>query len=107
MKDKFIIIFVTTATAEEAEKISRILVEEKLAACGTIMAGLRSIYFWEGKIEDAKESMMVIKTKTSRFKKIEKRVRSLHSYSVPEIVAVPVVQGSKTYLKWVKENSKG
>ncbi len=106
MKNKFIIVFVTTRDVAEAEKISKILVEEKLAACCNIVDKIRSIYFWDDKVCDENESLILIKTHSSNFKKLEKRIHSLHSYEVPEIVAIPVVQGSKEYLKWVKKNSR-
>lgn len=107
MKNKFIIVLVTTRDTAEAEKISKILVEEKLAACCNIVDKVRSIYFWEDKVCDENESLILIKTHASNFKKLEKRIHSLHSYEVPEIVAIPVIQGSKEYLKWVKKSSKG
>jgi periplasmic divalent cation tolerance protein len=107
MKSNFVIVLVTTRNSEEAAKIATALVEEKLAACCNIVDQIRSVYFWDGKVCDESESLIVIKTKHSNFKKLEKRIRSLHSYDVPEIVALPVVQTSRAYWKWVKKNSAG
>jgi periplasmic divalent cation tolerance protein len=98
----FIIVLVTTTDAAEAEKISKTLVEEKLAACCNIVDKVRSIYFWDGKLCDENESLILIKTKRSNFKKLEKRIKSLHSYQVPEIIVLSIGKGSEDYLKWVE-----
>jgi len=103
---KFIVVFVTCGSEEEALKIARALVEERLAACANMVSPLRSIYRWEGKIWDEKEWLLVIKTQQSRFKDLAKRVKALHSYSVPEIIALPITEGSPAYLNWIEENTK-
>jgi periplasmic divalent cation tolerance protein len=82
------------------------LVEERLAACANIVSPLRSIYRWEGKIWDEKEWLLIIKTQQSTFEDLSKRVKALHSYSVPEIIALPIVEGSPAYLNWIEENTK-
>jgi len=102
----FIVVFVTCGSEDEALKIARALVEEKLAACANMISPLRSIYRWEGKICDEKESLLVIKTRQSLFEDLAKRVKALHSYSVPEIIALPITEGSPTYLNWIEENTK-
>jgi periplasmic divalent cation tolerance protein len=98
-----IIVFVTCGSEEEAIKISYALVEEHVAACVNLIAPIRSIYRWEGKIWDEKEWLLVIKTQEKKFDDLAKRVKSIHSYSVPEIIALPIVEGSSSYLKWLVE----
>lgn len=102
----YIVVFVTCGSEEEASKIAHALVEEKLAACANMISPLRSIYRWEGKICDEKEWLLVIKTRQSRFKDLAKRVKALHSYTVPEIIAVPIIEGFPAYLNWIEENTK-
>ena len=101
----YIVIYITTGSVNEAKKIGRALVEEKLAACSNIISPVRSIYSWQGKICDDKEALMVLKTKKKLFKQIVKRVEKLHSYDVPEIIAMPIVEGSSKYLSWLKEET--
>ncbi len=100
-----IVVFVTCGSEEEALTIARALVEEKLAACANIVSPIRSIYRWEGKIWDEKEWLLVIKTRQARFEDVATRVKSLHSYSVPEIIALPIIKGSLPYLDWITENT--
>ncbi len=102
MKD-YLVVFVTVPKEEEAVKISKTLVEEKIAGCINIIKNVRSIYSWEGKIEDDTEVLMIIKTTSDLFEKLEKRVKSLHSYTVPEIIAIKIKKGSENYLKWLDE----
>ena len=97
------IVFVTCGSEEEALNISRALVEEQLAACVNLISPVRSIYRWEGKIWDEKEWLLIIKTQRKRFDEVEKKVKSLHSYSVPEIIALPIIAGSSSYLDWLAE----
>jgi periplasmic divalent cation tolerance protein len=106
MKSEPIIVLVTCGSEEEALKISRSLVEERLAACVNLISPIHSIYRWEGKIWDEKEWLLMIKTQRKRFKEIETKVKLLHSYSVPEIIALPIVEGSSSYLNWINENTK-
>jgi periplasmic divalent cation tolerance protein len=105
-KSEAIVVLVTCGSEEEAEKIANSLIEERLAACVNMISPVRSIYRWEGKIWDEREWMLIIKTQKRRFEELEKRVKSLHSYSVPEIVALPVVEGFAPYLKWLEENTE-
>ena len=100
-----IVVLVTAPSEDEAAKIARVLVEERLAACANILSGVRSIYRWEGKVEDAPEVLMVIKTREELFDTLDKRVRELHPYSVPEVIAVSIVNGSQAYLKWLHEET--
>jgi len=103
MTDK-IIVFCTCGSAGEAEKIARSLVEGRAAACVNIVAGVRSIYRWKGAIEDAQEWLLAIKTTRELFDRLRAEICALHSYEVPEIVAVPVVDGLEAYLNWIGES---
>jgi len=98
-----IVVFITAFNEDEASKIARALVEERLAGCVNIVKNVRSIYRWKEKIEDEPEALMIAKTQKSLFDKLSKKVKELHSYAVPEIIAMPVVEGSEDYLKWLKE----
>jgi len=98
-----LVVFVTCGSEDEALKIARALVEGKTAACVNIVSPLRSIYRWEGKIWDEKEWLLIIKTRRKKFKEIEGKVRSLHSYSVPEVIGLPIVEGFAPYLQWLEE----
>jgi periplasmic divalent cation tolerance protein len=103
MMSEPMVVFVTCGSEEEAVKISNALVEERLAACVNLISPIRSIYRWEEKIWDEKEWLLIIKTQRKRFQEIETRVKSLHSYSVPEIIALPIIAGSSSYLDWLIE----
>jgi periplasmic divalent cation tolerance protein len=102
---KNIVVLITAPSAEEAAKIAKVLVEERLAACANIVKDIRSVFRWEGKIEDDSEALIVLKTREALFEDLEKRVRELHSYSVPEVIALPIVKGSEAYLKWLQEET--
>jgi periplasmic divalent cation tolerance protein len=106
MKLEPIVVLVTCGSEEEALRIANALVEEHLAACVNLVSPIRSIYRWEGKIWDEKEWFLIIKTQKKRFQELEKKVKSLHSYSVPEIISLPIVEGSSSYLNWIVSNTK-
>ncbi len=97
----YIVILVTVSKTEEAELIARSLVEECLAACCNIIPSIQSVYRWEGKVCADQEILLIIKTKAELFGKLEHRVRELHSYQIPEIIALPVHAGSEPYLQWL------
>ncbi len=97
------VVLITCPNRKEGEKIGQSLVSEKLAACVNIVPGLLSIFCWEGKLNKEKEVLLIVKTRNTQFSLLEKRVRQLHSYSVPEVIGLPIVKGSKAYLKWVRE----
>ena len=101
-----IVVLVTCSSEEEALKIGNALVEAHVAACVNLVAPIRSIYRWEGKIWDEKECLLIIKTQKQRFEELQKKVKSLHSYSVPEIISLPITEGSSAYLNWIRENTK-
>ena len=106
MTSEPIVVFVTCGSEEEGLKIANALVEGRLAACANLISPVRSIYRWEGKIWNEKEWLLILKTQKERFGELEKKVRSLHSYSLPEIISLPISDGSSSYLKWIKENTK-
>jgi periplasmic divalent cation tolerance protein len=99
----FIVVYVTVSSADEGRRIARALVEERLAACVNQLPGIRSIYRWQGKIEESTEELLIIKTNKDLFAALQKRVCELHSYAVPEVIAVPVTAGSEPYLQWLDE----
>jgi periplasmic divalent cation tolerance protein len=100
-----VIVLVTCGAAKEVKLIANALVRKRLAACVNILAStVQSIYRWKGKIETAKEYLLLIKTSQIRFASLEKEIRRLHSYEVPEIIALPIATGSKPYLKWLGES---
>jgi len=100
-----IVVLVTAKDENEAACIATALVEKKLAACCNIIKGARSIYRWEGAVHDAHETLMIIKTSRELFSPLEAEVKRLHSYSTPEIIALPVVAGSDAYLSWVEKST--
>jgi periplasmic divalent cation tolerance protein len=101
------IVLVTCASLFEAQKIANTVVEKRLAACVNILGGaIHSVYRWKGSVERAKERLMVIKTSKRRLSDLEKEVKRLHSYDVPEFVVLPIVAGSREYLGWLEENVK-
>ncbi len=104
---EFIVVYVTVGSAEEGKRLAHALVEERLAACVNRLASVQSVYRWQGKVEQSEEELLVIKTRRELFARLEKRVRVLHSYSVPEIIALPVIEGSEGYLAWLSEQVSG
>lgn len=102
-----ILILVTAGSETEAETMAKTIVEERLVACVNIVSPIRSIYHWEEKIADDREWLLVIKTQAARFAAVEARVKALHSYQVPEVIAVPIQAGSEEYLRWIREETVG
>jgi periplasmic divalent cation tolerance protein len=98
-----ILVLITTASREEAEKIGRKLVEQRLAACVNILPGIRSIFCWQDKLSGEDEILLLVKSRRPRFPELAKTVKDLHSYSVPEIIAVPILEGAADYLRWINE----
>jgi len=96
-----IIVFITASSEEEAHNIAESLVKGKKAACVNIVPAVDSLFWWEGKIESARESLLLVKTKASLFPEIVELVNRAHSYEVPEIIALPIIAGSDDYLKWL------
>ena len=102
----FIQISTTTETKKQAQKIAKYLVEQKLAACVQITGPIESTYRWKGKVETAGEYLCLIKTRTSLFKRVETAIKKLHPYETPEIIAVPIVKGSREYLIWLNDETE-
>lgn len=100
-----VVIFVTTSSTEEANEIGRVLVEERLAACANVVTGVSSRYWWKGEIDTASEALLMLKTRQDLIDSVAARVRSLHSYTVPEVVAIPIIGGNPDYLDWIDEST--
>lgn len=100
------VIFTTCSSEEESSKIAKALVEAHMAGCVNILSPVRSIYQWKEEICDEKEWLLIIKTGRERFEEIERTIKSLHSYSVPEIICLPILEGSLTYLEWLEETTR-
>ena len=99
----FQIVLTACPDAASAERIARVLVEEGLAACVNILPPMQSLYRWKGKIETATEQLLIIKSSVARFPAIRDRLRSLHPYELPEIIAVPIADGLPEYLAWLNK----
>lgn len=97
-------VYMTFGTPEEAEKISKTIIHEELAACANIFSGVRSLYRWEGKVQDEPEVAVIAKTTKEVFPFLEERVRMLHSYECPCIVALPIEAGNDSFLRWIEES---
>jgi periplasmic divalent cation tolerance protein len=97
------VVFMTASSHSEAENIAENLVSDKLAACVNILPGVKSFYWWEDKLCKDDELLLIAKIKTSLFKELEKAVKELHSYDVPEIILLPIEDGANTYLDWIKQ----
>jgi len=103
--DRYIQVITTVSKKSDAEKIAKSLIDKRFAACVQIIGPIKSIYRWKGKIETAKEFVCVIKTRKNLYKKVEKRIKELHPYEVPEIIAMPIVAVDKDYLKWLSNET--
>jgi len=103
----YLIVFMTAANMEEAVNIVRTLLEEKLIACANIVDNVSSLFWWQGKIEEENEVLAIMKSSQKLFKKLSERVAELHCYDVPEVLALPIVDGSQSYLDWLKVNLEG
>ena len=103
--EEFVVVLVTAASAEDAARIGRVLVEERLAACANVVGPITSIYRWQGAVEEASEHLMLVKARATDFERVAARVRELHTYDVPEIIALPIRGGSPAYLAWLAEST--
>jgi len=103
---RFNLVYITTKDKEEACKIGKELVKARLAACVNIIDGMNSMYWWEGQIQDDNETILIAKTKESLVKELIEKVKSLHSYSCPCIVSLPILDGNKAYLDWLEKETK-
>jgi periplasmic divalent cation tolerance protein len=104
MEEK-ILVMITTGSEEEGEKIAKALLEERLIACANLIGGVRSLYRWKDRICDDREILMLCKTRGELFPRLSEKVKSIHSYEIPEIIAFPLVQGWQSYLDWVEQET--
>lgn len=100
----YIVVFVTASCQEEADLLRKKLIENKLAACVNT-TGVNSLFSWKGNVESEDEVLLIVKTKYALYEKLETLIRENHSYEVPEIIALPIVAGSKPYLDWIDQNT--
>lgn len=98
---EFLVVYITAPPGEEAQRLARALVSEKLAACVNRIPRVESVYSWEGRVECDSEDLLIVKTRAEVFDQLKTRVRALHSYDVPEIIAIPIVEGDESYLEWM------
>jgi periplasmic divalent cation tolerance protein len=98
------LVLTTASSLEESKKIAHALVERRLAACVNIVPGIESVYRWEGKVEEAHEYLLVIKTTDSAFSRLRQAIQELHSYEVPECISLAIADGSDPYLKWIDDS---
>ncbi len=99
------LIYITAASAEEAAKIGRMLVEERLAACANLLGRIGSIYWWEGKLQEEEEASLIVKTTEALVERVVERVKQVHSYSCPCVVALPIVGGNTDFLDWIESET--
>lgn len=104
---EFMVVLVTVGSRGEGETIARKLVEEGLVACVNVVGPIRSIYLWKGQVSEDEEHLLIIKTRDQVLGAVEERVGELHSYEVPEVVALPIVGGSAAYLEWLRASTTG
>ena len=102
----YIVLFTTASNSEEAHKIAKVLLSQRKAACVNIVPGISSLFWWQDKLDSAQESLLIVKTKASLLNQIVTLVREIHSYEVPEIVALPIIGGNEDYLEWIDKEVK-
>jgi periplasmic divalent cation tolerance protein len=102
-----IIVLITASSMDEAVKLGTALVDERLAACVNLVPQVRSLFFWEGKTQDERETLLIAKSRQPLLGQLVSRVKSLHSYAVPEVIALPIIGGSGDYLAWLNVTTKG
>lgn len=101
----YFVVFVTAPSAEEAARIGRAVVGERLAACASVIPSIASAYWWQGVVEEASEALIIMKTRQDLLEPLTRRVRALHSYTVPEVIAVPIAGGNPDYLRWLDDST--
>ena len=101
LQNTYIIVMVTTTNKQEAENIAQNLLKERLIGCANIIGPVSSLFHWSGKIEEAEEYLIFMKSRKDLFEKLTEKVKALHSYEVPEILVLPIVDGSRAYLDWL------
>lgn len=101
---KYTVIFITASHEDEAKKIGKTIVEQKIAACVNIVPRIHSIYWWKGKIDESSETLLIVKTVKDNTDKVIELVKQLHSYEVPEVIAIDIAKGNPSYLSWIKDS---
>ena len=101
-----VVVLITSSSEAEAEKIAKALLNTRLAACVNIVRDVKSFFWWEGRIDEAREVLLIVKTRADLLNELINVVKSIHSYSVPEIIALPIIAGYEDYLSWVDESVK-
>lgn len=102
-----IIVLITAPSQDEATRIGTTLVDEHLAACVNMVPEVRSLFFWEGRTRDERETLLIVKSRQPLLGRLVSRVKTLHSYSVPEVIALPIIGGSQEYLDWLRDATSG
>ena len=102
----YIVLFITASSSEEAYKIAEVLLNQRKAACVNIVPGVSSLFWWQDKLDSAQESLLIVKTKASLLPEIISLVKGIHSYDIPEIIALPIVGGNQDYLEWIGKEVK-
>jgi len=98
-----LVVFITAGSQEEGERIARALVREMLAACVNIVPGVSSVYYWAGEVKEDSETLLIVKTHRAVLNQLIRRVKKLHSYELPEIIALPIIGGAEDYLQWLSK----
>ena len=102
---RYIVILITSDSIEEADHIARVLLEKKKVACVNILRGIDSYFWWEGKVDSARENLLIAKTRASLLPEVVALVRKIHSYDVPEVIALPIIGGNQDYLEWIDQST--
>ncbi len=102
----YVVLLITASNIEEANKIAEVLLNQRKAACINIVPGVSSLFWWQGKLDSAQESLLIVKTKASLLPEVISLVKGVHSYDVPEIIALPIVGGNQDYLEWIDKEVK-
>ena len=100
-------VYMTAGSREEARRIGRTLVEERLAACVNILDGMNSLYWWQGAVQDEQETVLIAKTRAGLLERLTERVKALHSYRCPCVVALPIAGGNPAFLQWIADETEG
>lgn len=103
---EFVVIYCTVPSKAEGKKIAKALIQDNLVACVNIIDKIESVFSWDGELCEEKEALMMIKTKKALFDKINALIKDLHSYNVPEVIALPIIEADETYLKWIAHETR-
>ena len=106
MNAEYVTVYITAADKDEAQKIAKTLVQERLAACANILGGINSVYWWDGAVQNGEEIALILKTRKALFEKVQTRVAELHSYDSPCVVAWDITAGNRSYLDWISTETE-